>query len=316
MFLRLYSDFSYWLTDYTFLDHNGGDSRSMRNVCLVSSSVTTINIYGMSCCFKVFVRHQSVLMHGLSTDNASSPLHDPQSQVAHSGDIPQMSAAFMNQKARVMQEMDSEVEFSGDNEEQNTFGSEVHNDNTSEDDMLVTARSQLLSADLNRVTMEERVSSSSRSVLIHESSSTVRAVKNSNHVINSLAGDHAEVDNDGPPSLTMEERVYSESSSRSVLIQESSSTAVREDNSPGHVINPGDHTEVDNDGPLSLTINQHRKKRKRKNEGPSHRTYRFDKCHVYMNSFNARGVRVKNSGNYAPVTRLSSSLLYFSCIHD
>ena len=264
----------------------------MRNNCFVSSSVITININGMSCCFKVFVRHQSVLMHGLSTDNASSPLHDPQFQVAHSGDIPQMSAAFMNnQKARVMQEMDSEVEFSGDNEEQNTFGSEVHNDNTSEDDMLVT-------------------------VLIHESSSTVRAVKNSNHVINSLAGDHAEVDNDGPPSLTMEERVYSESSSRSVLIQESSSTAVRADKSPGHVINPGDHTEVDNDGPPSLTINQHRKKRKRKNDGPSHRTYRFDKCHVYMNSFNARGVRVKNSGNYAPVTRLSSSPLYFSCIHD
>jgi hypothetical protein len=45
---------------------------------------------------------------------------------------------------------------------------------------------------------------------------------------------------------------------------------------------------------------------------PSHRTYQFDNCHVYINSFNARGVKVKNSGNYAPrVTRLSCSLLYF-----
>ena len=45
-----------------------------------------------------------------------------------------------------------------------------------------------------------------------------------------------------------------------------------------------------------------------------HRRYQFDNCHVYINSFNARGVKVKNSGNYAPrVTRLSCSLLYFSC---
>lgn len=48
----------------------------------------------------------------------------------------------------------------------------------------------------------------------------------------------------------------------------------------------------------------------------SHRTYQFDNCHVYINSFNARGVKVKNSGNYQPrVTRLSCSLLYFSCSH-
>lgn len=64
MFLRLYSDFSYLFADYTFLDHNGRDSRSMRHSCLVSSSVHTINISGMSCCFKFFVHHQSVLMHG------------------------------------------------------------------------------------------------------------------------------------------------------------------------------------------------------------------------------------------------------------
>lgn len=41
------------------------------------------------------------------------------------------------------------------------------------------------------------------------------------------------------------------------------------------------------------------------------RTYQFNNCQVYINSFNARGVKVKNSGNYAPrVTRLSCSLLH------
>lgn len=47
---------------------------------------------------------------------------------------------------------------------------------------------------------------------------------------------------------------------------------------------------------------------------PVHRTYQFDNCQVYINSFNACGVEVKNSGNFAPrVTRLSCSLLHFSC---
>ena len=47
-------------------------------------------------------------------------------------------------------------------------------------------------------------------------------------------------------------------------------------------------------------------------DSPIHRTYQFDNCHVYINSFNARGVNVKNSGNYAPrVTRLSCS--HISC---
>lgn len=49
---------------------------------------------------------------------------------------------------------------------------------------------------------------------------------------------------------------------------------------------------------------------------PIHRTsYQFDNCHVFINSFNAHGVRVNNSGNYAPrVSRLSNSLsYYFSC---
>ena len=45
---------------------------------------------------------------------------------------------------------------------------------------------------------------------------------------------------------------------------------------------------------------------------PVHGTYQFDKCHVYINSFNAHGVEVNNSGNYAPrVTRLSCS--HLSC---
>ena len=132
--------------------------------------------------------------------------------------------------------MDSELEFSGDNE-QHRAGPEMYNNNTSEDDMLVTARSQMLSAGFNRFNMEERVSSSSRSVLIHESSSTPRA-----------------------------------------------------DKSPSHIIISGDYTEVDNDSPI-------------------HRTNQFDNCHLYMYSSNARGVKFKNSGNYAPrVTRLSYSL--------
>ena len=47
---------------------------------------------------------------------------------------------------------------------------------------------------------------------------------------------------------------------------------------------------------------------------PIHGTYHFDNCHVFINSFNARGVKVNNSGNYAPqVTRLSCSLFQFSC---
>ena len=48
-------------------------------------------------------------------------------------------------------------------------------------------------------------------------------------------------------------------------------------------------------------------------DSPIHRAYQFDNCHVYINSFNARGIEVKNSGNYAPrVSRLSCSLLQFS----
>ena len=49
-------------------------------------------------------------------------------------------------------------------------------------------------------------------------------------------------------------------------------------------------------------------------DSPIHRAYQFDNCHVYINSFNARGIEVKNSGNYAPrVSRLSCSLLHSSC---
>jgi hypothetical protein len=47
---------------------------------------------------------------------------------------------------------------------------------------------------------------------------------------------------------------------------------------------------------------------------PIPRTYQFENCHVYINSFNAHGVQVENSGNYAPRTiRMSFSLLQFSC---
>ena len=47
-------------------------------------------------------------------------------------------------------------------------------------------------------------------------------------------------------------------------------------------------------------------------DSPIHRTYQFDNCHVYMNSFNASGVKVKNSGNNTPqVTRMSCCLLQF-----
>ena len=139
----------------------------------------------------------------LTIDNhASSPYHNPpRSQVpiwnnptpmaygslapqtsgqyfyAQSGDIRQMSAvqsAFMKeQMAYMMREMESE--FSGDEEEQ-------------------TARSQSLSADFDRLTIEELASSSSRSALIHGSSSTaIKGDKGSRHTI--ITGDHIEVDN-------------------------------------------------------------------------------------------------------------------------
>jgi hypothetical protein len=150
-------------------------------------------------------------------DNASPPHHNPRPQVpipnnqlsygylasqspgqhfyAQSGDIHQMPAAqfaFMNnQMAHMMQKMDSV--FSEDNEEQNIFEPEMYNDDTSEGHISVTTRSQSLSASLNRLTIEEHVSSS-RSVLTHGSSSTtVRADQRPRHII--IPGDHTEVDN-------------------------------------------------------------------------------------------------------------------------
>ena len=45
-------------------------------------------------------------------------------------------------------------------------------------------------------------------------------------------------------------------------------------------------------------------------DGPIYRTYRFDNCHVYMNSFNARGVNIKNSGNNAPQVTRESYVLF------
>lgn len=113
-----------------------------------------------------------------------------------SGDIRAMTAvqtAFMdNQMAHMIQEIDSE--FSEDNEEQNLFGPEMFN--ASEDDISVTTtrRSQSLSADFSRLTIEEHVSSESRSVVVHGSSSTtVRAAKSPRHI--TISGDHTEVDN-------------------------------------------------------------------------------------------------------------------------
>ena len=105
-----------------------------------------------------------------------------------------VQTAFMNnQMAYMIQEIDSE--FSKDvDEEENMFGPEMYNDDTSEDDMSVTTmRSQSLSADLDRLTIEESVSSSSRSLFIHGSSSTVRADKSPKHI--TISGDHTEVDN-------------------------------------------------------------------------------------------------------------------------
>ena len=47
-------------------------------------------------------------------------------------------------------------------------------------------------------------------------------------------------------------------------------------------------------------------------DSPTRRTYRFDNCHVYINSFIARGVKVNNSSNNAPrVTCMSCSLMQF-----
>ena len=103
-----------------------------------------------------------------------------------------LSAFMKEQMADMMQEMDSE--FSGDNEEQNTVGPEMYNDDTAEDEMSTT-RSQSLSADFKRLTIEEPASSaSSRSAaLIYGSSSTViRTDKSPRHII--IPGDHIEVD--------------------------------------------------------------------------------------------------------------------------
>ena len=52
---------------------------------------------------------------------------------------------------------------------------------------------------------------------------------------------------------------------------------------------------------------------------PIYRKYQFDNCHVYMHSFNARGIKVKDSGNDASrVTRMSHNLSYnlHMTIHD
>ena len=56
------------------------------------------------------------------------------------------------------------------------------------------------------------------------------------------------------------------------------------------------------------------------NDDPSiYGQYQFDDCHVYMNPFNARGIKVKDSGNDASrVTRMPHHLSYnlHMIIHD
>ena len=100
-----------------------------------------------------------------------------------------VQSAFMKeQMAYMMREMESE--FSGDNEDQNTVGPEIYNVGMS------ATREQSLSADFNRLSIEERVSSSSGSALIHgssESSTAVKGNKSSRHII--IPGDHIELDN-------------------------------------------------------------------------------------------------------------------------
>ena len=86
------------------------------------------------------------------------------------------------------------------------------------------------------------------------------------------------------------------------------------DKSPGVASDDSEIKEGDQiekvDGPEKIPANDD-------DSPPIHMTYQFDSCQVYINSFNTRGVKVKNSGNYAPrVTRLSCSLLYFSHMTD
>jgi hypothetical protein len=126
--------------------------------------------------------------------NSSFPRSLAQYICAQPGDIRQMSAgesAFMeNQMAEMMQEMDSEC---GDDEEQIAVGPEMYDDDdTSDEEMSSTTWSQSLSANFNRLTIEERVYSSprSRSAFIHGSSST--ADESSRHIF--ISGNHTEVD--------------------------------------------------------------------------------------------------------------------------
>ena len=85
-------------------------------------------------------------------------------------------------------------EFSGEDEEQNAIGPEMYNDDTSDDEMSDTARSQSISSNLNRLTLEEGPSSSSRSAPNHGLSFTAcRLDESSRHFI--ILGDYTEVDN-------------------------------------------------------------------------------------------------------------------------
>jgi len=105
-------------------------------------------------------------------------------------------ALMKAQMAWMKQEMLSE--FAGDNEEQNTDGPVIYEDDTSDDEMSVSTRSQSLSTEFNCLTMiEARVSSSSASspsAPFHGSSSTaVRADESPRYI--TISGDYTEVDN-------------------------------------------------------------------------------------------------------------------------
>ena len=172
-------------------------SRSIRCNPFAPSLVATVDAIGMSCYYKVVVVTSRFSCMIYPIDDASSSHHNPQSLVpipnnrnpllfaphtpgdyfyTQSGDISQMplsavQTAFMDNKmARIIQEMDSEI-FNEFNEEQ---------------------RSQSLYADFNRLTIEEHIPSSSRSVVIHGSSSAARADKSLRHKV--ISGDHTEVD--------------------------------------------------------------------------------------------------------------------------
>ena len=228
-------------------------SRSMRCNPFAPSLVATVDAIGMSFYYKVVVVTSRFSCMVYPIDDASSSHHNPQSLVpipnnpnpllfaphtpgdyfyTQSGDISQMplsavQTAFMdNEMARMIQEMDSE--FNEDNEEQDIFGPEMSIDDLSGNNMSVTLRSQSLSADFNRLTIEELVPSSSRSVVIHGSSSATRADKSLRHKV--ISGDHTEVD------ISSYQTGFDSGEEKNNIIINSSGEGKQEDGSQSKVI--------------------------------------------------------------------------------